>query len=95
MRFRKGDEVKYVVSSAKVNIEKYLGKRCRIRYVGPFKALQKLEDADGVIGTPKQAGDYVIDFAPAGIKKLLGVKDWQLQSLNPPKEPKAMKREQA
>lgn len=94
MRFKVGEKVRFVVAIDD-KLPPLIGKVGEIRAVGPFKPGTRLT-VDGYSGTTQDGCDYVVRFDGAGQQppKLIGPWDWQLQKLEPPVEPAAMRREQ-
>lgn len=85
MRFRAGDLVKLVVARNELGISN-IGKIAEVIFVGPVGAMGRWPD--GLISG--SGDDYSIDY---GDGESIGVRDWQLQPINPPEEPKSLTRE--
>lgn len=83
LRFKVGELVVFAVSSNIANSDRYLGEVMCVEAVGPFRP------GDVVLGrVMHRHRDYIISFGA----KLGTARDWQIRKLDPPAEPRSIKR---
>lgn len=92
MRFKVG-EMAILAVARRIDAIPLIGQQCEILVVGPFSLGQTLPVPQvpciyqlSPNGLP---GDYVVRFRDGGPTHVM---DWQLRKINPPEEPKSMKR---
>lgn len=92
MRFKVGEMAKMVVARDSLQ-QAYVQQECVVERIGPFPVGTFMRHPSNPLayGTTLLACDYIVLFADkaAGL-----VMDWQLQKLNPPDEPEAMRRDE-